>query len=122
MVSNTDIGETMKAQELETYIDHFEEVWEFPFEEYVDQLKQWYREGIVDENTNLYVWVGSSKYAVQNFQDFVTLSVDDLTLLVRAGTRFVGLLKGQTLTPKILDAIREKLQTELITQINTEKK
>ena len=77
------------------------------------------QEGIVDENTNLYVWVGSSKYAVQKFHDFVTLSVDDLTLLARAGTRFVGLLKGR-ITPKILDAIREKLQTELITQINTD--
>lgn len=122
LVSNTDVTETMQAQELEVYVNDIQTVHEWEFEQIKPQLQEWYKNGIIDENTKLYAWIGTSKYGVNSFQDFISLSIDDLTLLCRAGTRFQGLLKGQELTPKILDAIREKLQTELITQINTDKK
>lgn len=122
MVANTDVTKQMAAEALEVSLESFEDVYEWPFENYVEQLREWYKTGVINENTNLYVWQGSSKYTIDSFENFVTLGVDDLTLLSKAGSRFAGLLKAQEVTPKILDAIREKLQTEVITQINTDKK
>lgn len=117
MVSNTDVSKTMAAQELEVSVDHFEQVHEWEFQDIKPQLEEWYRKGVIDENTKLYAWVPPTKYAVNKFQDFIGLSMDDLILLSRAGTRFQGILKGQALTPEILDALREKLQAETILDI-----
>ena len=69
MVSNTDIRETMTSTSKEIYMsDHFEQGPEFLLRTSRINLQEWYRNGIVDENTNLYVWTGIKKYASENFQ------------------------------------------------------
>lgn len=118
LVSNTDVTKTMEANELDVNIDHYDQIHEWRFEDIKEQLKDWYQQGVIDSNTKLYAWQGTSKYNVQKFEDFLNQSLDDLILIGRAGTRFAGLLKDQIITPEILNKLREKLTGEVLTEIS----
>ncbi len=118
LVTNTDITKTMQAQELEVSVDHFDQVHEWKFEDIREQLQDWYKTGIIDDEiTKFYAWVGPTKYTVNTFEDFIGLSIDDRVLISRVGNRFSRLLKGQTLTPEILSALRDKLSAEVLQEI-----
>jgi hypothetical protein len=101
-----------------TDVDHFDQVHEWKFEKIREQLQDWYKTGIIDDEiTKFYAWVGPTKYTVNTFEDFIGLSIDDLVLISRVGNRFSRLLKGQTLTPEILSALRDKLSAEVLQEI-----
>ena len=118
IVGNSDIPKMMEAAVKEVSIDHFETIYEFAWEDIKPQLEQWKQQGIITDESQLYIIVGNQKYGKPfTWDEWLNLDIDDLILLSRAGNRFQGLLKGQELTKEVLGALREKLQAEVIAEI-----
>jgi hypothetical protein len=119
--SNSNVNEMMEAQEKNVHVSGMQDVYEFEWSAIKPQLQEWYRKGIIDDNTNLSAQIGDRKYTVRRWEDFINLGIDDLVLLGEAGNRFQSILQGQTITPEILSTLREKMKSEVIAEISRSK-
>lgn len=110
----------MEAREKNAHVSGMEDYYEYTYPEIREQLIEWYKKGIIDDNTQLYAQI-DTKYSVNRWNDFINMDLDDLVLMGRAGKRFESLLSGQPITKEILSALREKLKTEVIAEIGKAK-
>ena len=118
IVGNSDISKMKEAQEREVGISEMREVLEFPWQDIRPQLEQWYYEGIINHESQLYVIIGNNRYGKPfTWKEWLNLEISDLVMLSRAGVRYQELLKDQELTPEILKMLREKLQGDLLTEL-----
>ena len=69
----------------------------------------------------MYAWVDANKYKVQSFENFISLSMDDLILLGKIGKRFEGVLKpGDADSIETLRSlVKEELKKGMLSQPQT---
>ena len=78
-------------------------------------MRRWYDQGVIDENTKLYVWVDGIKYnKPYTWDEWLNLDVQDLVLLGKYGKKFDSVLAKDMGTADILQALRNTLKEELL--------
>lgn len=101
-----------EPSEGEASVESTETVHEYEFSKIRDQLVKWKETGIIRENANYYVVVGSNKYSMPyTWDQWLNLSIADLELLGLYGKKFTGTM--QLNDPKTLQVLRESIQQEI---------
>jgi hypothetical protein len=97
---------------VSSQIVNVEMKYEWEFEQIKPQLQKWYDEGIIDENTQFTVWPRCTrKYTVNSWDEFINLSLQDLTLIGRVGPVAQGL--GFNTPESILAKAKEVAKEEM---------
>jgi len=83
--------------------------WEF--DKMKDQLRKWYEDGLIDDNTNLYVVAeGNRKYNVDSFEEFLQYDIQDLILVNKSG---ISATPGLFSPKEILQMARKQARSDL---------
>ena len=98
-----------------SFIDSYETIYTYPFEQVRDQILEWRADGTITDTAKFLVWT-DKKYAVPSFENWFNLTVDDNIMLNMAGNRFDALYdKGDPVSlEKVKDVIRSELQKGVI--------
>lgn len=93
-------------------IESTETVYDYEFSKIKPQLEKWKEAGIIGDNAIYYVVVGNQKYSMPySWDQWLNLSIQDLTLLGEHGRKFKGLMSAQD--PKTLQVLKETIQQEI---------
>lgn len=108
-------------QAMGAQIESVETVYEWEWEKIKPQLQEWYKKGIIDDNTHLVSWVGTKKYTVNSWDEFINLRIQDLVLLGRVGFDATGLFdpKDKSTIDSILAIAREKGKEQLVKRLQS---
>jgi len=106
---------------LSSQIDHVDTIYEFEFEKIKPQLQEWRSKGIIDENTQYIAWVGTKKYTVNSWDEFINLRIQDLVLLGRVGFDATGLFdsRNKDMIADILAIAKEKGKEQLVKRLQS---
>jgi hypothetical protein len=108
-------------QAMGAQIESVETVYEWEWEKIKPQLQEWYKKGIINDNTALHVWVGTKKYTVNSWDEFINLRIQDLVLLGRVGFDATGLFdsRDKSTIDSILAIAREKGKEQLVKRLQS---
>lgn len=111
---NSITNEQQKPTALPAEIQSVDTVYEFEFESIKNQLKEWYKKGIIDENTHFYVEVDGRKYGNKHlsFEQFISLPIEDLVLLANYSGKLTGVFNPND--PTMLEMLRKTVREQML--------
>jgi hypothetical protein len=106
-------------QAMGAQIESVETVYEWEWEKIKPWLIQQRSKGLIDENTTYVAWVGTKKYTVNSWDEFISLRIQDLVLLGRVGFDATGLFdsRNKDMIADILAIVREKGKEQLVRRL-----
>lgn len=107
---------TMEPQRTNIEVESVEEVFDYPWEQIQQQLREWKESGVIDDNSKFYVVTADGKKYAKPFtyEEFTELSLEDLVVLGEHDRKYDGLLRSMGPTTEMISIIRQKIKEELM--------
>lgn len=88
-------------------IDSMEDVYLWEFQSVKNQLEQWHHQGVISPTAKFIAWIPPNKWSVRSFREFMDLSLPDLELIARLGSKVTSILGPEAMSKEILQELRE---------------
>jgi hypothetical protein len=111
--------DNMRPQASAPFISDTTTKYTIPFAQAHDQILKWKKDKTIIPTAKYYLSVDEMKYSINNFQDWLNLSVTDLILLNRAGNRFESLYDhgDPSSLAKVKAIVRSELEKNITNKI-----
>ena len=104
----------LEAEESPPEVNGSQVIYDFEFNALKWQLAQWYeKDHYITDETHFYYWDNDGvKNPVRSFDQFLSMSGDDLILLAKSGKKLSGVFKAEE-RAEMLESLRVQIKEEM---------
>jgi hypothetical protein len=108
----SDIGK-LEAKNMPPEVNGSEVQYDYEFSAIKGQLQEWYKNGIITDETRFYYWDNEGvKNPVRSFDEFLNMSGGDLILLAKSKHKLSGVFKSEE-RAAMLESLRAQIKEEM---------